>query len=286
MASIIKYSNSPLDDLVRLQVKNGVDDKALFEILKCEYDTLWLYSGNFEAMATVDLIKLPIRQLRIQSTESQNVSWVENCTELESLSLKGKIKGKIDFSRLKSLVNCELDWCASTRSIISSQLGLESLALNKFSGNLTDFSAETASSLSILGLSGGVKTLEGVASFSMLESLSLWSMKNLTDISDLYECKSLRKIQIEACNNIEYKNILVKLKSLETIFFENKSLSSLNCFPKDNVKYIRLGTGTVIEDNDIEVAMNFPLLESMSYPNRQGYRYSAEELNAMLKVRG
>lgn len=285
MASTIKYSKSPVDNLVRLQVKNGVDDKALIEIQKCDYDTLWLYSGNFEAIASVDLSLLPIRKVRIQSDKSQNVSWVENCPELESLSIKGKIKGKIDFSKLNRLTACELDWCASTKSIISSQLALKSLGLSKYSGALTDFCRETSSSISSLGVTGSMKNLDGVASFSKLEALSLWNMKNLTDISQLSECKSLRTLQIEACDKIEYQDILGKLKNLETIFFENKSLSSLNCFPMDNIKYIRLGDGTVIEDGNIEVAMEFPLLESMSFSKKKGYQYSAEEINAMLKER-
>ncbi len=285
MPSTIEYSKSSVDNLVRLQVKNGVDEKALIEIQKCEYDTLWLYSGNFEAIAAADLSLLSIRKIRIQSDESQNVSWVENCPELESLSIKGKIKGKIDFSKLNRLTTCELDWCASTKSIISSRLALKSLGLRKYPGALTDFCSETASTISSLGVTGSMKNLDCVSSFSKLEELSLWNMKNLTDISQLSECKSLRVLQIEACDKIEYKNPLGNLKSLETVFFENKLLSSLNCFPMDSIKYICLGDVTVIEDGDIAVAMEFPLLESVTFSKKKGYQYSAEEINARLKKR-
>ena len=285
MTSIIKYSNSPIDNSVRLIIKNGVDEKSLIEILKCEYDTLWLYSGNYSAMAMAKLSEIAINKLRINVLESQDLSWVENCVLLKSLSIRGRIKGKIDFSKLKNLITCELDWCASTKSVISSQLPLKTLSLRKYSGSLKDFSPKTASSLSVLGLTGGMNTMEGVAAFSRLEALSLWNMKNLTDISELSKCKSLSKLQIEACKKIEYKNTLKKLKKLETIFFENKSLSSLNCFPKENLKYIRLGDSTVIEDNDIEAVLEFPMLESMSFSKKKGYKYSAEEINSMLNER-
>ncbi len=285
MSSTIRYSKSPVDNSMRLQIKNGIDGVALAEILKSEYDLLWLYSGNFEIMASTGLSNLKVDKIRLQSTESQDVSWISGLNELESIAINGKIKGKIDFSRLKRLKSCELDWCAATKSIITSELPLQRLSLSKFSGSLYDFCDKTLASVATLGLTGGIETLDSISRFKNLNSLSLWNMKKLRDISGLTTCNQLKTLQIESCNLLEYEKVLQRIDTLEKLYFENKVLSSLNVFPTKNLEYIRLGAGTFIEDGDVEVALNFPKLESMSFPKRKGYKYSAEQLNKLLADR-
>jgi hypothetical protein len=282
MTSVIKYSNSPTDNLLRLQVKNGLDESSKLEILKGEYDLLWLYSGNFELMQTLVLHGLKISKIHLQSTEPQDISWISDLAELETLRVNGKVKGKINFSKLKKLKVCELDWCSSTKGIISSDLLLVSLGLSKFSGSLNDFCENTSENLSTLGLTGAMSSLEGIDKFTSLKELSLWSMKNLNDITPIEACMGLEQFQIETCNNVTDYSVLSLLTNLKQIFFENKLLPSLKCFPKDNLEYIRLGMSTSIEDKDVSLALSFPKLGLMSFPSKKGYSHNAEEINELL----
>ncbi|MEO2267574.1 hypothetical protein V1358_09705 [Pseudoalteromonas sp. YIC-656] len=265
-----------------LILRNGLTKPAIEKILKNEYDCLWLYYGNFEEM-----VKLPLEcihgEMKLQCSEAQNVSWVSMLSSIDSLSIKGKIKGSIDFSKLKALSHCEIDWCATSKGIISSRLKLRSLSLSKFSGQLLDFCEETASNLSTLGLTGSLTSLHGLKRFTNLRELSLWNMRKLQDVSELELCKNLKCLQIESCNSIEYEAVLKKISNLEELFFENKELRSLRCLPKPTLKKIVLGQQTKILDKDVEDFMEFPNLEVVSYKKKKGYKYSAEELGELLR---
>ncbi|WGO96904.1 hypothetical protein QFX18_12695 [Saccharophagus degradans] len=281
MESSIVYSDDPQTGEKRLQLRDGLTESVLNEVRKRKFDILWCYYGNFEALGEIDLSSFR-GKLIFQSSEPQNVSWIGGLYSLESLSVRGKIKGKIDFSRMKALRSAEIDWCSSTKSIISSELMLRSLSLNKFSGLLSDFSVITSKKILTLGLTGSIESLDGIGQFTDLNSISLWNMKKLKDISGILECKKLKSFQVETCNSIENLNLLERLVSLEEMFFENRELSSLNQFPKENMKKIVLGSQTKIMDNDLEEFFKFPKLKKVSFPKKSGYKYSAEEVNKII----
>jgi len=192
----VEYSKNPVNGEVKLILRNGLTGEAVKEILKGKYELLWLYYGNFEEMYS-----LPLKQIKgkvyFQSSESQDVSWVSGLSSINTLTIRGKVKGKINFSRMNYLRYCDLEWCAATKGIIESSLALDSLGLSNFSGKLTGFCKETAESISVLGLTGSMESLEGIKYFTSLMSLSIWNMKNLSDISELPSCKALKNLQIE-----------------------------------------------------------------------------------------
>lgn len=282
MATGISYTKSPVDGRVRLHLKEGLSEEAITEIYKGKYDVLWLYYGNFADLGLTPIQSLDCKHLVFQSSESQDVSWLSLLGHLATLSLRGKIKGRIDFSGLRNLRECSVEWGSATKSILEAGLPLESLDLKRFSGSLENVAEVTSLSLRILGVSGSIESLEGVERFQNLEKLSLFRMTKLTDISKISECRQLRELHIEACNSIQDLDPISCVDSLERMFFENKLLPSLDIIPKKNVNYIRLGDSTVIEDMDVEKALDFKDLKGISYPFRKGYKYSAEELNKLI----
>jgi hypothetical protein len=277
----VVYSDDPQTGEKRLQLRDGVTESVLKEVRKGEFDTLWCYYGNFEAMEEVDLSSFKGR-LIFQSSEPQNVSWIGSLSSLESLSVRGKVKGKIDFSGIKGLRNAKVDWCASTKGVVSSGLELRSLSLNKFSGKLSDFSDNTSKTISILGLTGSIEDLTGIGRFLNLNSISLWNMKRLSDISELLKCDKLKSFQIEACNAIANIELLEDLFSLEEVFFENKELPSISILPKKNLEKIVLGNQTKIVDGNLDKFFDFPKLKKVSFSKKSGYKYSAEDVNKKL----
>ena len=285
MSNDFAYTEDSNTGIVTLQLRNGLSNKALDEFLTGDYDQLWLYYGNFEKFIYVDLNNLSFSRLKFQSSESQNIEWINNIQQISTLELRGKVKGSIEFKRFNSLKKCNIDWCNSTKSILSANLPLESLGLRRFSGDLSELGDLTCRSLRILGLSGSITTLSGIEKCKNIQKLSIYNMPKLTSISNILYCHNIKSLQIEACNGIEDIDAIKNIESLEEIYFENKQLRSLNVFPRKNLRYIRLGSGTHIQDNDVEVALLFNSLTKISYKKKKDYKYSAEELNALLYKR-
>lgn len=268
----------------RLQLRNGATDAALKEVRNGEFDSLWCYYGNFEPLASIDLSDYEGKFV-FQSSEPQNVSWISGLSSIESIKIRGKIKGKIDFRKMPNLRSADVDWCAATNKIISSGLSLRSLCLSRFSGLLSDFSENTLINLQTLGLTGALESLAGVRRFSSLHEISLWNMKKLIDISELEFCRDLKCLQIEGCNQIAYESVLKKLSKLEVLFFENSELNSISSLPSDSLKKVILGEKTVVTDGDVESFLQFPKLERVVFTKKKGYKYSGEELDELLKKR-
>lgn len=282
MKSVTEYKKEFGFGGVQLRIKNGVDDDAIAEILKGNYKSLWLYSGNFERMFEIVKNDMNIKCLRIQSTEMQDVSWINDIKSFEPFSLRGKVKGKINFNGFNKLKTAELEYCRVIRPLLASNCKLKSLGINKLSEPLTSFSKSFCDSLRVLGITGPLKNLEGISRFKNLESLSLMDMRNLIDVLELKELTWLKELDVTACNKVNLDTVLPSLVSLEKLNYENKKLSSLKIIPKYNMKKIILGDQTLIEDREIEYAFNFPKLESMVFQKKRGYKYSAEELNEKL----
>lgn len=278
------YSKDLVSGGVRLQLSEGVNEKSLEEIKKGAFDLLWLYYGNFEAMQDVHLEGLT-GSVMMQSSEPQDISWISRLESVSSLSVRGKVKGKVNFSKLTNLEKCDLEWGRSTKDVICSGLHLRSLSLSKFSGSLGDFDPVTANELGALGLTGGLGSLSKISRFKNLDKLSLWNMRNLQDISELGQCESLRRLQIEGCNSIEYKDVLKNLENLEELFYENKELSSLHSLPMKKLELVVLGAQTRIIDENVVAFLDFPVLKKVTFTKKKGYQYSAEQIMELIDKR-
>ncbi|KPV93611.1 hypothetical protein AN214_04354 [Pseudoalteromonas sp. P1-9] len=271
----------------RLEVHDEACDEALRLIKKGNFDLLWLWGNknNFERLNDVDLSDVSFKGINFLTGQVKDISWIGRVKSLESLTIKGNTKGSIDFEGLPNLKGCDLDFSKGTASIIDSAIKIDRLGLSRLSAPLSDFNNCLASSLKILGVSGHkLSTLEGIEKFSNLECLGIYTNKGLTDIKPITQLAHLKRLQFEGVNNIENLEILGQVSTLEKLTFECKVLPSLKLLlPAPNLESIYLGDNTLIEDRDIEVALDFPKLGYFSFAKKKGYKYDAIQLKEAIE---
>lgn len=268
----------------QLRIEGGLDEAAIRAIESGDFDVLWLKSGNFSGMAEVACLP-SIKKLRMTSDVSQDISWIDRAESLEVLVLTGKLKGSLDFSGLRQLERCEIDYHKSTSSIFESRCPLESLFAYKVPQGGIRFSSELIKSLRTFGLmKGSLESLAGIEQLGNVEVVSLIDLKKLKDVSDLLSIPRLERLTISGCNEIEGLEFLKGMNSLQEVCIENKLISSLDIMPA-NIRKIILGRSTVISDRNVASALNLPSLERfVFYPNKD-YQYDAEQLAALLSDR-
>ncbi|MDP5138541.1 hypothetical protein ORJ04_21575 [Rheinheimera baltica] len=276
-------------DVRRLQVHDEVGEAEIAEIEKSNFDLLWLHGNknNFERLNEADFSAATFKKLNVQTGKVLDISWLSNIASLETITIMGKTKEQVNFDKLINLKGCDLESSKATREIAYSSLQLESLALSRLDIPFSEFNKSLASSLKVFGCSGnGFKNLDGIEAFINLETICINNSTALVDISKLTTLQKLKKIQIEGVSNIENLAVLGELNSLEELYFECKALPSLKfLLPARNLKYIRLGSHTLIEDRDVEIALEFPCLQRMSFAKKQGYKYDAEQLGELIDAK-
>lgn len=271
----------------RLEVHDEICDEALRLIKKGNFDILWLWGNknNFERLNDLDLSDVSFKRINFLTGQVKDISWIGRVESLEVLTLSGSTKGEVDFEGLPNLTACDIEFSKGTASIIQSAIKLESLGLRRLSAPLSDFNDCLASSLKILGVSGHkLSTLDGVEKFSNLECLGIYTNKSLTDIQSITQLAHLKRLAFEGVNNIENLEILGQVSTLEKLTFESKVLPSLKLLlPAPNLESIYLGDNTLIEDRDIEVALDFPKLGYFSFSKKKGYKYDAIQLKEAIE---
>ena len=276
-------------DVRRLKIDDEIGDAEIAEIEKSDFDLLWLHGNknNFERLNEADFSAASFKKLNLQSGKVLDISWLSNIASLETVTIMGKTKGQVSFDKLINLKGCDLESSKATKDIAYSSLKLESLALSRLDVPFSDFNKSLASSLRVFGFSGnGFKNLDGIEAFINLETICINNSTALVDISKLTTLKKLKKIQIEGVSNIENLAVLGELDSLEELYFECKALPSLKLLlPARNLKHLRLGSHTLIEDRDVEIALEFPSLQRMSFAKKKGYKYDAEQLGELIDAK-
>jgi len=274
-------------DIRRLQIDEQVNDAAMAEIEKSDFDLLWLHgnNNNFERLNEIDFGGATFKRLNVQTGKNLDISWVSNIKSLESMTIMGKTKGTVRFDELVNLKGCDLETSKATRDIVYSSLELDSLGLSRLDVPFSEFSDKLASGLRTFGFSGNkFENLNGIEAFVNLENIVIDNSRSLVDIAKLSTLKKLKHLHLEGVNNIENLEVLGALSSLEELYFECKALPSLKLLlPAPKLNYIRLGENTLIEDRDVEVALEFPKLEYMTYTKKKDYKYDAVQLKETIQ---
>lgn len=270
----------------QLRVKDEIDELSELEIIKQNYEALWLDWGQYEKMSEiVAKHKLSLKYLNVYCWEKQSVTWINSLTALEYLQVDGIYKGMIDFDALPNLTAVEIELNKSTQGILNSSGNISSLSLNKFKGTLHDFDHNTAKNIKTLGLEGGSLTsLEGIDKFINLKELCLSRLTKLTNIGALAKCQKLEHLNIDSCNKIENYEVFGSLSTLRELLFSNKELPSLSIIPKETIEKVILGERTLILDENVETFFEFPKLKRAVFRNKRGYKYGAIEINEMLAL--
>jgi len=277
------YKDDCRFNCTQLRVKE-IDELSELEIIKQDYDALWLGWGQFDKMAELVVQHtFTFKYLNVYCWEKQDIEWLSALTSLEYLLLDGTYKGVIDFSLLPNLKAVELEFNKSTQGILNSGSRIKSISLNKFKGTLCDFDDDVAEHVEILGFDGGSLTnLEGIEKFTNLKSLGLSRLLKLTDIDEIAKCKRLEHLDIDSCNKINDHNVLEQLAGLREFHFSNKKLTSLAILPKETLEAVWLGEQTKILDENVETFFEFPKLKRVGFTKKRGYKYSGIEVSKMM----
>lgn len=278
-----KYKDDCRFNCTQLRVKE-IDELSETEIIKQNYDALWLERGQFDKMAElVAKHNFTFKYLNVYCWERQDITWVNSLSSLEYLQLDGTYKGVIDFSLLPNLKAVELQFDKSTKGILNSGGNIESIFLCKFKGSLHDFDENTIRDIKTLGLDGGTLTnLEGIEKFTNLKELSISRLMKLTNIDCLAKCEKVEHLEIDSCNKTENYGAFKKLTSLKDFQFSNKELPSLSLLPKETVERVVLGERTKILDGNVETFLEFPNLKRAVFRKMKDYKYSAIEIDEMM----
>jgi len=270
----------------RLTVNFGLNDKTLREILAGEYDHLYLLYGDYSDLSTHNLDSITAKWVQISQCENQNINWVSQLSQLESFSTSIKLNSNFDFSNLRNLKCFGGPYGKAVERLTQTSIPLSSFGSSSFKGEFSTFDSLIKSSLKLMNVSiNKHSNIIGLEGFENLEELTLSDSNSLEDISPLVGCSNLRILALYRCNSVRYAEVLPKLDRLERLFYENRSLESVTMIPSKNLKLLALGDSTRIEDGDVESLLNFPNLEQVSFSKKKNYKYSALQINEMLRDR-
>ncbi len=230
----------------------------------------------------VDLVTL--RDLEIYSWDITDASPIESLPKLEKISLECNYRKPINFATFQHLQYCFLRWRPKADSLFS----LSSLkALNIVNYPYEDLiPLKNLTQLTKLQLtSNKLKGLNGVKNLELLTSLDLYKCTKLESLKGIQDTRQLTKLEVESCTKIEDLEPLSTLIKLTKASLNNcgKLQSLLPLKSCTNLTELFFIESTNIEDGNINIFKDLPILKTMWFANRRHYSHKRENVQEAIK---
>ncbi|MCV2885509.1 hypothetical protein OE749_12465 [Aestuariibacter sp. AA17] len=286
MGNKIRHKYLESLDLNELQIHGKLEKEDLEEIFSNNFESIWVPHEDVSILGTITKELNHVKAIRYCPYENQDISWINELPNLEYLYLEGPMKGVIDFNNFKKIKELDIEFCRTTKSILTSSIKPKILGLSKFKGPLESLPHSLFESVnSLLLASSSVGNLDGLSKFSNISSLTLERNLKLTNIDGLAFHPELKEFYISGSNKISDYSVLSLLTSLEEFYFMNKSIPSLKLLKSDKLKFVELGDSTTVEDMDIKALLEIPSMRRAIFSKRKGYSMGAVEMKEILDKR-
>jgi hypothetical protein len=224
--------------------------------------------------------------VEVYSWAVRDVTPIFRNTRLRYVGIQSKFNSTAEFQALKNLEVCKLYW----RPKIS---GLESCA-NLRHLNIVDYPDSdltrfaSLSQLARLQISSRTLfSLEGIGSMSGLKVLDIANCPRLTDIAALASCSTVESVTLDSCKQMSEIPSRLCLDNLQEFFIVDcgkiKTLKPLaSC---KNLSTLKFTGDTYIVDGDLDFLAKHPAVRDVWYANKSHYSLTREALNARLHSR-
>ena len=215
-----------------------------------------------------------ITHLKIIDTPKDNLSPIEELTNLECLEISCATKEHIAFNKLTNLKECFLSWWNQAHAIFDChslvKLYLDGLKIKDYQplGNLTNLKCLTIGNSTF-------NNLADISALKKLEKLELLNCRRLTELSELIGFSELVWLVIDGSSKIYDVSPLSKLKKLKVLNLStNKNIKSIS--PLIHCRELRafaFAGSTIVEDGDLSPLTELPHLSMLMFAGRRNYSH-------------
>lgn len=233
--------------------------------------------GNLDCLALFD----EVSSLHIRLDRAVDTAPVEKYAgTLEKFISNDGINGLREPHKFKRLKVLSQAWFRGI-DFGSTLPELEEMALTGYRPAAKDLrDLPDAPRLSSLSLErSNATSLKGLARYSKLKDLRLWSLPSLVDASDLQCCESLEILTIESCRRLAGLNQeIARLPLQKLVCTAIGALNSLQ-FISDNsrLEYFVLLDSDVI-DGDMKPLVHHPSLKHIAFTKRKNFTHSERDV--------
>lgn len=249
--------------------------------------TAWVHGFGMASLPDLSILDGAIDHLSVLTLNIESDAAVMTLPGLHSLSLQTYARDRIDFGAFESLNDLTFHWRPGAESALGLH-GLKSLSIFKFPfGDLSALGGLTE--LRRLGIwSARIERLDGIGAFRGLQSLFLVDDRRLVDLTALAgDAPRLRGLDFNGCRSFRDISPLAAQVDLEELSLTDcgriESLAPLATLKK--LKRLWFYGSTVIEDGDMSVLLDLPLLHGCSFTNRRHYGHRSQDIEAELERR-
>ncbi|PKA10625.1 hypothetical protein CH372_18460 [Leptospira meyeri] len=228
-------------------------------------------ASNFDFLEYIKNFQL----LNIISCPIDNLDQIKYFSDLKVLSLQCHINRKTDFSNLKNLEKCFMNWVKGAESIFNCEK-IKFLTLDSFKSKFLpeNWICTEIEQLDIY--KSDLTNLEKLKTLRKLKKLSLFDCKNLNDISSLECMENLQWLTIDGSKLIENYNSISNLKQLKILNLSNTGKIPSIEFIKNlnNLKgFAFAGSNTFIEDGNLKHLTNLNKLSMLMFSHKKHYTH-------------
>ncbi len=237
---------------------------------------------NIEFVTSLNNLKV----LQVYKWRINDLTPMENLTDLEQISFGCSLKKSIDLSSFPRLRKCSLDWSKKVESILECK-NLNHLSISKYPFENLNAISHMKSLTNLQLSSHKLKSLDGIQDLENLKVLDLYMCVKLEDLTRIGELPNIKKVEMTSCKKIHDISALGLLSSVERVRLANcGKIMSLK--PLKNCKILNdlcFYEDTFVEDGDMGVLLEMPQLKRALYAERRHYSPKKEEVQEALKKR-
>jgi len=204
---------------------------------------------------------------------------IENYHNLKMLNITDEHSLPVNFTNFKKLERCSILWHNNISNLSACKMLRElNIKKLKLSGAGKNILYETNNIHRLTLIQSKLDNLDFIKTYMNIRSLELYYMPKIRDIDTISYCsKTLEKLVLDNCRNIQDYDSIKSLKKIEYLMLNNnKEIESL-AFIKDlqNLKHLSF-VGTNVLDGNISIckAINY-----VGFNNKRHYSHKFEEIN-------
>ena len=249
---------------------HGIEELELNYIYDCKIG---------ESYAFLDEIPF-IKALRIVHQDASDFHHIENLKDLRSLQIELCNKPKnFQIDKLKNLEILEIDWFAGAEALFNCP-SIRKLSIDHFPKNLGSGLFKSLPLIEDLRIANsGLEEIENIRYLHKLKRLQLLNLKHLRALNGIENLRSLIRLRVDGCKQINSIFLLRSLENLEFLWLidcgDIDSLDAICGLTK--LQSVLFGGSTVIRNGDLSPLLDLPSLEHWGFANLKHYNVKQED---------
>lgn len=234
------------------------------------------YAWGWKGDGCAFLREVPwLRGLQLISGTIKDLSPVSELLDLERLSFSCHSRRAIDFSGLKRLQSCSMNWLPGAESVFRCE-GLESLYLDGAKEAQLAGINELRSLKRLTIANSNLSSLAVLDDLFQLEKLELLNCRKLSQIDGLYRFERLKWLSIDGSKAIQDFAPVAAVSGLEILNLSDCGKIRTLAFSRSLTKlraFAFAGSATTVEDGDLSPLDYLPQLAMLMFGPRKHYSH-------------